>query len=392
MIPAAFVGLGALPVTANGKLDRAALPAPHYGSAGGRAAATPTEAALCALVAEVLGLAQPPAADDDFFALGGDSLSAVNLMLACRETFGRDPGLGAVFGQPSIAAHAAAIDAGAIDAPGAAEERSGLGPVIRLGGSGSDLPPLFIVHPAGGIAWCYRRLAGRLSAQRPVYGLQAPALQGEHLSPASLETLAADYVQRIRALRPEGPYHLAGWSVGGIIAQAMAVRLRELGASVGLVALLDSYPSDCWRAEPEPTPIQALRALIAIAGEDPAAHPELTTRPAIKAFLRRSGGALGKLPDAALDGVIRVVCDTNRLVRGHFHRPFDGTLTHVRAALDHEGRNLVADLWRPYAAGLDTVAVPFLHQQLVGEEAAVLISAALEPRLVRYDDCPQEGN
>src|SRR5690606_7710621 len=101
--------------------------------------------------------------------------------------------------------------------------------------------------------------------------------------------------------------------------QAVAVRLRELGRTVGLAAMFDAYPADCWRAEPDPDPAAALRALLAIAGYDPTAHSELTSRADIVAFLRDGESPLAALPDMALDGVIRVVTETNRLVRTHYH-------------------------------------------------------------------------
>ncbi|MFH7572242.1 thioesterase domain-containing protein, partial [Pseudomonas syringae group genomosp. 7] len=84
-----------------------------------------------------------------------------------------------------------------------------------------------------------------------------------------------------------------GWSVGGILAQAMAVRLHEIGRDFGELVLLDAYPSECWRAEPEPDPMAALRALLAIAAHYPDPHPELDSRERILGFLRRGGSALG---------------------------------------------------------------------------------------------------
>lgn len=181
---------------------------------------------------------------------------------------------------------------------------------------------------------------------------------------------------------PQGPCHVAGWSVGGIIAQAVAVELRAAGREVGLVALLDSYPADCWRAEPEPTQAQALRALLAIAGYDAEAYPHLQTREQVVAFLREGDSPLGNLPPQALDGVVRVVLDTNRLVRGHHHRRYDGVLTHIRAALDHRDRpDLTPDLWKDHAMTLDRIDVPFLHPQLTGAEASALIAPALSARM-----------
>lgn len=376
MLPAAFVEMAALPLSANGKLDRKALPAPGF-EAGGEAPATDTERRLAALFAEQLPVEGPVGARDDFFTLGGDSLSAVRLMLSIRESFGTDPGLAALFEHPDVRGMAALIDAGA---GGSTED--GLAPLITLMTGEADIPPLFVVHPAGGISWGYRLLARQLGPRRTVYGLQSPALDPDAPAPASIDALAADYARRIMAAQPEGPLHVAGWSVGGIIAQAIAVELQAAGRETGLVAMLDSYPAECWRAEPEPTPRQAMRALLAIAGHDPEAHPELVTRADILAFLRAGDSPLGNLPPRALDGVVRVVLDTNRLVRGHHHRRYDGVLTHVRAAADHKDRpQLRPELWAPYAARLDLISVPFLHPQLTGAEASALIGPALSERM-----------
>lgn len=376
MVPAAFIELAALPTTANGKLDRKALPAPSFESAGGEAPASETGRKLAALYAEVLGLPGPLGAADDFFALGGDSLSAVRLMLRLREELGRDPGLAALFERPDVAGLAALIDASDED------DDKGLQPLFPLVRADNGLPPLFLVHPAGGLGWGYRTLAMALSPRRTVFALQAPALDPDAPPPASIDTLAADYARRMVEAFPAGPYHVAGWSVGGIIAQAIAVELQAAGHAVGLVALLDAYPAECWRAEPEPTETQALRALLAIVGEDPEAHPELIERRQIIDFLRAGDSTLGNLPPRALEGVVRVVMGTNRLVRGHHHRRYNGTVTHIRAGADHKERpQLVPDLWAPYAARLDLLEVPFLHSQLTGGPASARIGPALSARM-----------
>ncbi|MCD9046415.1 amino acid adenylation domain-containing protein [Luteimonas sp. MHLX1A] len=377
MVPAAFVVLDDWPVTANGKLDRGALPAPVHGAAAGEAPRSPTGQALAALFAQALGLdAGAVPADADFFALGGDSLSAVHLLMAIQRRFGRDPGLGALFATPTVAALAARIDADE-EAPD-----HGLAPLVRLRRGDPGRAPLFVVHPAGGISWCYRELARALSPARDVHGLQSPALDTAQPLPASIDALAAGYVERVAMLQPEGPVHLLGWSVGGILAHAMAVRLRALGREVGVLALLDAYPAECWRAEPEPDPVAALRALLAIAGYDPEGHPELTTREAIVDFLRRGDSALGNLPGGVLDGVVRTVTDTNRLVRQHHHARYDGTLLHVRAGNDHANRpQLQSSLWAPHAALVEGLELPFLHAELTGRDATTRIAPLLDARL-----------
>ena len=382
MVPAAFVELAQWPVTANGKLDRQALPAPRFGDAtSGPAPQTATERALAALFADVLQLPADTVvgADADFFSLGGDSLSAVQLLLRIEEGWHRNPGLGSLFEAPTVAALAASLDSETV------RFDSGLKPLLQLAAGDPALPPLFLVHPAGGIAWGYRLLAraiAQVAPARSVWGLQSPALDPAHPLPASIDALGAEYAARVAALQPSGAIHLAGWSVGGIIAQAMAVALQQMGRQVDLVALLDAYPADCWRDEPEPTPAQALRALLAIAGYDPEGHPELDTRDKVVAFLRAGDTALGNLPAEALEGVVRVVTDTNRLIRQHRHQRMAGTLTHVRAARDHAGKpQLQAARWLDYAERLDTLELPLLHSQMTGAEATAWLAPQLAARM-----------
>lgn len=380
MLPSAFVVMDALKVTANGKLDRAALPAPVHEQASSVAPSSETEKKLALLFGEILGVEGDVGADADFFLLGGDSLLAVNLTLRIREEFGSDPGLGAIFENPVLSALAELIDQG-IDAT-----NNGLGPVIRLTQGAQSNPPLFLLHPAGGIAWGYQYLARALMPARTVYGLQSPALDLEKPLPESLDALAEQYAERIAELAPKsGPVHLAGWSVGGILAQAVAVALEQRGCEVGMVALLDAYPCECWRSEPEPDGLAALGAILLIGGHDPAEHPELTTRQDVVAFLRAGGGPLGRLPEAALDGVVRCVMDTNRLVRQHYHKAFSGALTHIRAAEDHKDGKLTSQLWEPYAHALDVEDVPFLHPQMASETAASIIAPILSDRMARFE-------
>ncbi|HDS1548982.1 TPA: enterobactin synthase subunit F [Stenotrophomonas maltophilia] len=382
MVPSAFVGVDHWPVTANGKLDRNALPKPPQREVAGLAPRTPLEQELALLFAQALGREAPVAVDADFFSLGGDSLSAVHLLLAIEQRWRCDLGLGALFAQPTVAALAVRIAA-----PPALADHA-LGPVIALAATEPAGPtPLFVLHPAGGIAWNYRTLARALQPARPVYGLQSPALDARLPLPSSIEAMANDYVQRVVALQPKGPVHLLGWSVGGILAQAMAVRLHEIGRDVGELVLLDAYPSECWRAEPEPDPIAALRALLAIAGHDPDAHPELDSRERILAFLRRGGSALGSLPDVVLNGVVRAVTGTNRLIREHIHRPFDGTLVHVRAGRDHQARpQLQSALWRTHARRVQSLELPFLHAELTGRDAVAQLAPWLSARLRQWDE------
>lgn len=374
MVPAASITLDALPVTSNGKLGRKALPAPEF-RAGGRMAETAIEQVLARLFTEVLHLSTPATVEADLFALSGDSLSAVRLILHIEEEPGRDPGLGTEFEHPVLSALAEAIDATA--------RNDGLGPLILLVDGDEDAAPLFLIHPAGGIGWGYRHLARRIAPVRRVWAVQHPGLDTGTALRETLDAQVRFYVGQIATLVPTGPPHQAGWSADGIIAQAIAVELAATGREAGLVAALDNYPADAWRNEPEPDTVAALRALPAIAGHDPEAHRDLDTREKVVDFLRATGTTLGALPGPVLESIVRLVTHTNRLLRGHHHRPMAGRLTHIRAARDHEGTALSARMWQPYVGATETLSVPLLHAQMPSPEASALIGPELARRMAR---------
>ncbi|MFD0263005.1 amino acid adenylation domain-containing protein [Kitasatospora indigofera] len=139
MVPAVLVGLDALPLSLNGKLDRKALPAPAAGAAGGRAPRTEAERVLAGLVAEVLGLPEV-GVDDNFFSLGGDSISAIQLgSRARRAGFGITPRV--VFERRTVARIAAVAE--------------GLRPAGRPAGAAAEAVGTLPVTPVG--AWLRSR-------------------------------------------------------------------------------------------------------------------------------------------------------------------------------------------------------------------------------------------
>jgi amino acid adenylation domain-containing protein len=233
MCPASYVFVERLPTTPGGKLDRQALPPPAMpGSA--QVAAAPgdeVEAGLAELWCQLLGL---PAvtAEDDFFLCGGHSLLVLQLLGAIRRRFGRTLSMAALLGAPSLKQQAALLREEVAATPSS--------PLVLLR-SGGRAPPLFCVHPVGGGVGCYRELADLLAAERPIYGLQSPALDGA-VPAGSLPAMAATLLAALRGVQPRGPYFLAGWSLGGVLAYEMAQQLTRAGEKVALLALIDSYP------------------------------------------------------------------------------------------------------------------------------------------------------
>ncbi|MGA0584525.1 MAG: AMP-binding protein, partial [Castellaniella sp.] len=388
MVPAAWVPLAALPVTANGKLDRKALPAPGLsGPEASRPPRTAAEVRVAEAFRAVLGLPDPPDADDDFFALGGHSLLAARLALALRN--GHDVSLGTVFQYPTVARLAAHLE----DADGRTADaaQAGFGPVVTLR-KASGRPALFCIHPAGGLSWCYGALARALPTPRTVHGLQACSLALDGQPPAaSLDALAQAYTDRVLSLQADGPYHLAGWSVGGILAQAVAAALQARGRAVGVVALLDAYPCEAWRDRPEPAPEDLYKALLHIAGAEPdALPPERLNRHGVVEFLRARSHPLGELSDARLDAVFETVGHINRLVRGHRHTRYDGAALHFQAALDHTDSGLDARMWQPHVSTLACHAVNSTHAGLPGAAATARIAPMLDASL-RAADSPSNA-
>ncbi|WP_202638297.1 non-ribosomal peptide synthetase [Bailinhaonella thermotolerans] len=230
MIPAAWVRLDALPLTANGKLDRAALPEPGIARKGYEPPRDAVEARLAAIWEEILGVV-PVGRHDDFFALGGHSLLALRLALRVRRDLGRDLPVARVLTAPTVA--------------GLAEELRrpddlGAGSRVVPLNPGGDRTPLFLVHALGGQVFRYLPLARRLGEDQPVYAIAARGLAPGEEPHSTLDEMVEDYVAHVRAARPRGPYVLGGFCIGGDIAMEMARRLRAEGEDVPLVVLFYS--------------------------------------------------------------------------------------------------------------------------------------------------------
>ena len=384
MVPADVVVLRSLPVTANGKLDRGRLPRPEGRAVGEVPLSGALECAVAEAFGEVLGIEEELGADADFFHLGGHSLMAVRLARLLEDRVGVRPGLGTLFRNPTVGRLAEELRILGRDRSAGSDQ--GLEPVLNLlpqEEGGKVLPPLYCVHPAGGIGWCYGALARALHPSRPVFALQADGLDPKAELPSTLSEMARRYVSRVLDVHPGGPVHLAGWSVGGIIAHEMACVLRELGHEVGVVCMLDAYPADRWREEPEPTEADALRALMLIAGVDPdedAANG--LTRDAVRERLEAREHPLATLSDEGLDGVMRVVEGNARVVRLHRHGKFDGAVLHFRAGLDHgDEPELTGGLWKSYARVVEEHVVQALHPQMTGPRISGEVAEVLGVRL-----------
>ncbi|HEX6371264.1 MAG TPA: amino acid adenylation domain-containing protein [Longimicrobium sp.] len=241
MVPAAYVRLEALPLSPNGKLDRGALPAPRgeaWARHGYEAPMGETEQALAGIWAEVLGL-ERVGRRDNFFALGGHSLLAVQVIARVRQALGVDIPLAHVFSHPTAESLAARLSAP--EAPVSADRAVAVRP------TGSE-PPLFLAYTgAGSIAYA-QKLHPHVGGEVPVYALPAPPLSDA--APRTVEGMATRLLRMIREVQPTGPYRVAGWSFGGVLAYEIASRLIGQNETVEFLGMIDTYaPADAADAD-----------------------------------------------------------------------------------------------------------------------------------------------
>ncbi|MCP4158421.1 MAG: amino acid adenylation domain-containing protein, partial [bacterium] len=242
MASLSYVMLEKFPLTPGGVVDRRALPAPGQKTSGesGAAPRNRLEEKLVPIWANVLGL---PVVGiyDNFFEMGGHSILALRLIAAIQRELEIELPLSALIRTPNIAALATMIRRSTEQADGltAAGKEGTLVPLQP----GGQLPPFFFFHPVGGNVLSYMELVRHLGDSRPIYGLQFPGLAGEE-QPGSIEAMASRYIKAIRKIQPEGPYHLVGWSMGGVIAYETAQQLKHAGEKTALLALVESYTPD----------------------------------------------------------------------------------------------------------------------------------------------------
>jgi amino acid adenylation domain-containing protein len=385
LVPAAVVVVPALPVTANGKLDRRALPAP---ASGGGAPRDHREQLLCDLFAEVLGV-ERVGVDDDFFALGGHSFLATRLMARIGAALGVEASVRALFESPTVAQLAAALDQGGGD--------DAFATLLPLRARGSR-PPLFCFHPGSGLSWCYVGLLNHLDPDQPVYALQARGLTRAEPVAATVDELVTDYVAQIRRVAPDGPYRLFGWSFGGLVAYAVAARLQAEGAQVDLLALADAYPPRPADGEREFDEHAVVAANLRAAGfvfdpDDLRADPDRVLR-AYAGFLRGQDSPLAAVGDRVIAGMKDVYVNNIRLMRAIDPPQLTGdvllfsatgTLTEYSGALD-------AGSWRPYVNGVvHTHEVDSDHEGLLTRpESIAAVGRGLAARLASEHHLPGE--
>ena len=369
MVPTLWHTLPALPVSPSGKADRKLLATldltPQTSDAEGPHGLL--EQQLCSIIAGVLGR-ERFGVDEDFFASGGHSLAALEVIAAVEEQLGLSVSIGALFAHPTVQALAASI-------AGERGEGGEFAPVLPLREQPvvpdtTEAPaPLFILPPAGGLGWCYAGYLSHLPAQQGVYALQAEAFSDPQAGFASsLQELAEGYLKLIEKTLAERSlprrFALMGWSVGGTAAVQVAALAQAAGAQVERVILLDAYPSEQWQGVPAPDEQESFRALLRMGGlPEPAADEQLDL-PGTLERLQRAGSAMGYLPEEKLGVCLGSMRASAALMRGAEQAFFEGDVLLV--GVPHEDQPyLDAEGWAAHASSFRSVLLEGTHPDLV---------------------------
>jgi amino acid adenylation domain-containing protein len=238
MVPSTVTRLDAFPLTPNGKIDRKALPAPareRTGNEGFVAPQTELERRLVEIWERVLDV-RPIGVKDDFFELGVTSIVAAELFAKIEHEIGHNLPLGAVFQAPTVESLAARLDR-----PESDTRWTSLVPIQPMGAK----PPIFCVHGGAGTILHLQPLARQLGGDQPFYGLQSRGLYGGVPPLQTVEEMSAHYLAELKTVQPSGPYYLAGYCFGTIVAFDMAQVLRRSGEDVHLLAMFNG-PSPAW--------------------------------------------------------------------------------------------------------------------------------------------------
>ncbi|MEV2218883.1 amino acid adenylation domain-containing protein [Nocardia vinacea] len=392
MVPVAVAVLDAMPLNPNGKLDRRALPDPVFAAREFRAPTTPLESTVAAVFAEVIGIDRV-GVDDDFFGLGGNSLLAAQVVSRLRKVTGAQIKVAWFFTEPTVLGiskqisavleHGRAEGGGDFDSGSAAA----LGVILPIRAAGTR-PPLFCVHPLAGLSWSYAGLARVLPADQPIYGIQTPALTEDDYHPGSMVEIVRRYVAEMRAVQPEGPYRIIGWSLGGKLAHAVATELQADGAQVELLAILDAYPGGDFTDFRN-----QVRAAFTELGLDAAVLPAAENLQEIgdEAVAALHAMAVGQGVDVLTPERLRLIYGTamRTVELESRYRPgvFEGTLEFFRATVDAEARpdRTPAD-WQPFVSD-EIIDRPIgsTHELMTSAEAL----AEIGPRLAELLETPE---
>jgi oxalate---CoA ligase len=317
---------------------------------------------------------QPIGIHDNFFELGGHSLIAVRLFAEIERVLGQNILLSTLFQRQTIAELAEVFST--------EESTEVWQSLVRVKSGNPKVPPLFCIHAIWGNVLFYRNFAQYLDIDRPVYGLQAKGLDGEHKPCESIEEMATNYIQEIQSVQPQGPYFLLGYSLGGLIAFEIAQQLQAQGQEIKLLALLDPTSPNLTRVDLEretivrdsllTKTISHVNKLLELNIKDSAAYIwerlywNLTMgriNILYKAYLRYIKRSTNELQIMSVYWANYLTQDT------YIPKQYPGKITLFKSEeLDIGAEDNSESEWRFLAnAGLDIVSVPGVHAQIMEE-------------------------
>ena len=240
-----------------------------------KAPETPVEIEIAAIWSNLLGI-KTISTKDDFFELGGNSLIGVRLFAAIRKKYGVSLPLATLFEAPSISNLADLLKRNGIGASNSESESKDVertklewSPLVRLKDGKPGLRGIFAIHGARGNILQFKALSDRLADSRPVYGLQAFGTDGIQEPLDDIVEMARRYILHVREVQPHGPYTLAGYSGGGVIAYEMSQQLKQAGEKVDVLVMFDTIHPHATREKVSVSKL--LRSL-------PKLHPSILTK------------------------------------------------------------------------------------------------------------------
>ncbi|EPO5322344.1 MULTISPECIES: enterobactin non-ribosomal peptide synthetase EntF [Citrobacter freundii complex] len=343
MVPTVLLQLAELPLSANGKLDRKALPMPQLTSrVSGRAPQAGTETTIAQSFAALLDC-EVNDVEADFFALGGHSLLAMKLAAQLSRIFERQVTPGQIMVASTVEQLSALLESNDDEQ----SQRLGFETLLPL--RESHGPTLFCFHPASGFAWQFSVLSRYLSPQWSIMGIQSPRPDGPMQTAENLDSVCEHHLATLLSQQPHGPYYLLGYSLGGTLAQGIAARLHARGETVAFLGLLDTWP-------PETQNWQEKEAN----GLDPAVLAEIERER--EAFLAAQQGNASEALFNAIEGNY---ADAVRLLTTAHSVPFAG-----HATLFVAERTLVPGVspersWAPWISSLDVYRHDCAHVDII---------------------------
>ncbi len=349
---------------------------------------TPIERRLVGLWQELLGI-EPIGRDDDFFELGGHSLLAIQLAAALRAQLAVEAPLQTIVTHSTPARLAAALARAGAEAPPRPAAASRL---VALQAEGAR-PPFFCVHPAGGNTVADVELAERLGPSQPFYAVQSDGLDDDLIDGLAVESMAARYVEAIRDVQARGPFHLGGWSMGGLVAYEMAQQLHAAGERVALLVLFDT------RAYTRPDDVDELpeddvEILFALYGPDldlslaeMQALPAAAVLPHVIERGRRAGLLAADFGPEQARRLLTVYKRNRRLMWDYLPRPYPGAMVLLQASERRRGEEPPLGLgWDELVrGGLRTHLVPGNHNNLMAAPHVAAVAAAMSRLLAGLD-------